>query len=150
MEVSQAGIELIAEFEGFEEKAYPDPGSGDEPWTIGYGTTVYADGVKVVKGDTISEEDAMYELQHHVNEMVIPVLQDYVKVELTQQQIDSLASFIYNVGAGNFRKSTLLRKLNWGDYDGAASELLKWNRAAGRVMAGLTRRRQAEQDMFLA
>ena len=82
--------------------------------------------------------------------MVIPVLEECVKVELSQQQIDSLASFIYNVGAGNFKKSTLLRKLNWGDYDGAASELLKWNRAAGRVMAGLTRRRRAEQDMFLA
>lgn len=150
MQISQDGIDLIAQFEGFEEEAYPDPGSGDEPWTIGYGTTVYSDGVKVVKGDTISEEDAMAELEHHVNEMVLPVLEKYVTVELSQQQVDSLASFIYNVGEGNFRKSTLLKKLNWGDYEGAAAELLKWNKAAGRVMAGLTRRRKAEQYLFLA
>ncbi len=150
MQISQDGIDIIAEFEGFEEKAYPDPATGAEPITIGYGTTVYADGVKVQMGDTISEEDAMYELEHHVNELVIPVLEQYVKVELSQSQIDALASFIYNVGSGNFRKSTLLKKLNAGDYDGAAAELLKWNRANGRVMAGLTRRRAAEQDLFLA
>jgi lysozyme len=150
MQISEQGLDIIMEFEGFEEHAYPDPATGAEPITIGYGTTIYHDGVKVKMGDTISHDDAVYELQHYVDQMIIPVLERYVTVELTQGQIDSLASFIYNVGGTNFKKSTLLKKINAGDFDSASREFPKWNKAAGRVMAGLTRRRNAEMNLFLA
>jgi lysozyme len=69
---------------------------------------------------------------------------------LTQNQFDSLVDFAFNLGLGNLGSSTLLRKLNAGDVKGAADEFLRWNRAGGQVLAGLTRRRQAERDLFLS
>lgn len=73
----------------------------------------------------------------------------YVTVQLTQNQFDALVSFAYNLGLGTFQRSTLRKKLNRGDYEGAANELLKYNKAAGKVLRGLTRRRQAERALFL-
>ncbi len=72
-----------------------------------------------------------------------------VKVTLTQNQFDALVSFVFNVGSGNLQSSTLLRKLNSGDYKGAADEFLRWNKAAGKVMNGLVARRTAEREFFL-
>jgi lysozyme len=76
----------------------------------------------------------------HVNRLV--------KVELTQDQFDALVSLVFNIGGGNFERSTLLKKINARNFDGAADEFPRWNRAAGKVMAGLTKRRHAEQSLF--
>ncbi|EDH9820259.1 TPA_asm: lysozyme, partial [Salmonella enterica subsp. enterica serovar Typhimurium] len=73
-----------------------------------------------------------------------------VKVKLTQGQFDALVSFAYNLGARTLSSSTLLRKLNSGDYAGAADEFLRWNKAGGKVLNGLTRRREAERALFLS
>ncbi|PHM48723.1 lysozyme [Xenorhabdus hominickii] len=77
-------------------------------------------------------------------------LERLVKVPLTQGQFDALCSFIFNCGSGNFSGSTLLKKLNQGDYAGAAEEFSRWDKAAGKVMKGLTKRRASEQQMFLS
>ena len=143
MKVSDIGIDAITDYEGVRLKAYPDPGTGGEPWTIGVGHT---GGVR--PGDTITREqsDAFLRADLAHCEKAIERL---VRVPLTPGQFDALASFIFNVGAGNFENSTLLRLLNKGDYDGAADEFLKWTRAAGRVLPGLVKRRISERKLFL-
>lgn len=145
MEISTNGINLIKKFEGFEEKAYQDVIG---IWTIGFGTIQYANGTKVRQGDTITEEGAEAELKHYIDTQIIPTLESVVTVELTQNQIDALASFIYNLGAGAFKKSTLLKLINAGKFADAALEFQKWNRAGGKVVSGLTRRRNAEMVLF--
>jgi len=150
VDASEQASKLIAQYEGFSSKAYPDPGSGDEPWTIGYGTTVYHDGVKVVKGDTISREDALMELEFHVNEVVVPELNDMLEVAVTQNQFDALVSFAYNVGIHQLASSTLLKLTNAGDVAGAAKQFARWNKSSGRVMAGLVRRRATEAQLFVS
>lgn len=140
MQISQAGIDAIKDYEGVRLKAYDD---GVGVWTIGVGHTA---GVK--RGDeiTMAQVDEflradLAEAQKAVNTLVT--------TPLTQGQFDALVSFVFNLGAGAFKGSTLLKKLNAGDYDGAADELLRWNRAGGRVLAGLTKRRISERIMFL-
>jgi lysozyme len=151
VEASIQAANLIAEFEGFRANAYPDPATGDEPWTIGYGSTMYHDGVKVIKGDEISKEDALKELEFEVHDHIEPAVNAMLRTQVSQEQFDALVCFAYNVGVGNLRSSTLLKMLNAGeDPEEVAKQFLRWNRAAGRVMAGLTRRRQAEADLFLA
>jgi lysozyme len=140
---SDSGLEFIRHHEGLETKAYPDPGSSDgHPWTIGVGHTR---GVK--KGDTCTVEQAMVWLREDVRDAEAAVLR-LVKVPLSQDQFDALVSFVFNVGAGALEKSTLLRMLNSGDYFGAAVQFERWNKNDGRVMAGLTRRRKEERDLF--
>jgi lysozyme len=72
-----------------------------------------------------------------------------VKVPLKQNQFDALVSLVYNIGPGNFQSSTLLKKLNAGEYQSAADQFPRWNRAGGKVLAGLTRRREAEKGLWL-
>jgi lysozyme len=139
----EAGIDLIKQFEGLRLRAYPDPGSGRAPWTIGYGTTR---GVR--PGMVITKAQAEEMLRRDLRE-IEEAVNDLVTVEISQSMFDALMSFAYNVGVGNLRRSTLLRKLNQGDLEGAADQLLRWNRARGRVLPGLTRRRIAERDLFL-
>lgn len=147
--ISPNGIKLIQSFEGFSSKAYDD---GVGVWTIGWGTTRYEDGSKVKRGDSISVERALELFMHDLAQFEKAV-RDSVKVPLTQNQYDALVSFTYNVGVGALQGSTVLRKLNSGDYQGAADALLSWNK--GRVngelveLKGLTRRRNAERDLFL-
>lgn len=136
--------DLIREFEGLRLKAYPDPGTGGEPWTIGYGHT---GGVK--KGDTCTIEQANAWLAEDMAE-AYAVIDKAVTVPLTRQQRDALCSFVFNVGGGAFQKSTLLRLLNDGDYNGASDQLLRWNKAGGRVIRGLTLRRRKERALFLS
>ncbi|MDU4063032.1 MAG: lysozyme [Acinetobacter baumannii] len=131
MTTSDVGVDLIISFEGTRFKAYDD---GVGVWTIGTGTTVYPNGVKVKQGDTCKFEKT-------VNESVT--------VPLTQNQFDALVSLTYNIGSGAFNNSTLLKKLNKGDYQGAADQFLVWNKAGGKVMKGLVRRREAERALFL-
>ena len=139
---SNAGLDLIKRFEGFSAKAYPDPAHGWKVPTIGYGTTA---GVKM--GDTITKERAEELLREDVKRFEDQVLR-LVKVPLTQGQFDALTSFVYNLGPGNLSNSTLLRLLNAGDYKGAAAQFDRWNKAGGKVLPGLVRRRAAERALF--
>ena len=145
MKTSQVGLQLIKDFEGFRNYAYDD---GVGVWTIGYGTTIYPDGRKVKRGDRCSLDEAEKFLRFDLKNFEDAV-SNAVRVTLTQNQFDALVSFTYNVGAGALRSSTLLKKLNRGDMKGAAFEFEKWNKAGGKVMAGLTRRRLAERALFL-
>lgn len=144
MQVSGKGINLIRHFEGLELEAYPDPATGGEPYTIGYGHT----GSDVYLGLTITEEKALELLSEDLRKFEKAV-NDKVKVDLTQDQFDALVSFTYNCGPTNLAKSTLLKKLNKKDYQGAADEFPKWRKANGKVMKGLERRRAAERALFL-
>jgi len=149
MRLSERGLELLREFEGFRDRAYPDPGSRDGlPVTIGYGSTRYEDGSPIKLSDTITRERADEMLRREVAETEGAV-DRLVTVQLTQSQFDALVSFAFNVGIGAFARSTLLRLLNAGDYGGAADQLLHWNKNDGVVMEGLTRRRQRERALFL-
>ncbi len=141
MHTSQKGLDLIKSFEGLRLSAYRCP--ADIP-TIGYGTTA---GVKM--GDTITKERAEELLREDVARFEAQVLR-MVKVPLTQGQHDALVSFVYNLGAGNLSNSTLLRLLNSGDYKGAAAQFDRWNKAGGKTLAGLVRRRAAERALFEA
>lgn len=143
MKISDGAKEkLIKHFEGIKLVAYPDPGSGKEPWTIGYGHTK---GVK--KGMRCTEDEANAFLDEDIK-----VFEDAVKklvaVPLSQSQFDALVSFIFNVGETKFKSSTLLAMLNQGLPKKAALEFNKWKYAAGKVMAGLVKRRQAETNWF--
>ena len=147
MKTSQSGIDLIKQFESFRAKPYLC--SAGVP-TIGYGTTVYPNGIKVKLSDQkITQQLAETFLQHHVNAIEKDVL-SLVKMPLTQNQFDALVSFAYNVGLGAFRDSTLLKLLNAGDIDNASKQFERWNKAGGKVSNGLTRRRNAEKALFLA
>ena len=148
-QISDNGLALIKKFEGFRPAPYQD---SVKVWTIGYGTTTAAGVGITVDANTppITEAQATEYLKQYINKTAIPALKQSVKVCLTQGQVDALCSFIYNLGAGAFRKSTLLKKINEEDYEGAAAEFMSWNKAGGQVLAGLTRRRQAEQSTFLA
>lgn len=144
---SAAGVSLIKEFEGLRLKAYPDPATGGEPWTIGIGTTVYPDGRKVRPGDVITEAQAEQYLRHDLGRFEADVNRLTGGVT-TQGQFDALVSLCYNIGEGALKTSTLLRKHNEGDYTDAAAEFPRWNRAGGKVMTGLTRRREAERKLY--
>jgi lysozyme len=148
MKVSAAGRKAIAGHEGVRLKAYPDPATGAEPWTIGVGHTSAAGLPKVYKGLTITADECDEILSRDLATFERAV-ENAVTVTLNQNQFDALVSFTFNVGAGNFKGSTLLRKLNAGDYRGAADQFPVWNKAAGKVMQGLVSRRADERAMFL-
>jgi lysozyme len=141
MKVSPHGIEMIKRFEGSRNKAYQDSVG---IWTIGVGHT----GSKVHEGLIISDDEVDQLLMHDL-EWVEKCISRNVTVTLTQNQFDALASFIFNLGCGAFKKSTLLKKLNAGDINGAAKEFLKWTHAGGKVLAGLVHRREKESQEFL-
>lgn len=140
-----AAVRLIKQFEGFRPVAYKCPAG---IWTIGYGSTSI-DGIKVKQGDTITEQAALDDIYRRLNE-IDKQITAVVRVPLNSNQLNALLDFVYNLGIGNFRSSTLLRKLNDSDYRGAADELLRWNKSGGKVLNGLTRRREAERDLFLS
>lgn len=139
MKVSQDCVELVKHFEGFEDTAYLCPAN---VWTIGYGRTR-----NVKEGDRITEPQAERDLLEELEEFKHQVLNS-VKVELKQNELDALTSWTYNLGVGNLQSSTLLKKLNSGDKDSVPSEMLRWNKASGEVLAGLTRRREAEAELW--
>lgn len=149
MITSEKGIRLIKQFEGCRLTAYPDPGTGGDPWTIGYGWTHPVDGKPVKRGMTIDQATADRLLKTGLVGYENDVLK-VAKVKLTQGQFDALVSFAYNVGSRALSTSTLLKKLNDGDIKGAADEFLRWNKVGGKVLNGLTRRREAERALFLS
>lgn len=149
--IGSRGINLIKEFEGCHKKradgnieAYPDPGTGGVPWTIGWGTT-RMDGRAVVRGDVITQAKADKLLEDDLVKYAKEV-EAAITAPTTQDQFDALVSFHYNTGA--IATSTLTKKHNARDYEGAAQEFGRWNKAGGKVMAGLTRRRAAEAMLY--
>ncbi|HHB7182141.1 TPA: lysozyme [Klebsiella pneumoniae] len=146
MQTSDKGIALIKKFEGCKLTAYQDSVG---VFTIGYGWTQPVDGKPIRAGMTIKQETAERLLKTGLVSYESDVSR-LVKVGLTQGQFDALVSFTYNLGARSLSTSTLLRKLNSGDYAGAADEFLRWNKAGGKVLNGLTRRREAERALFLS
>ncbi|HMC93031.1 MAG TPA: lysozyme [Allosphingosinicella sp.] len=151
MTPSQSCTKLIQQFEGCAKKnpdgtfaAYPDPGSGGDPWTIGWGST----GADIKKGVIWTQQQCDERFASHVAEFGAKVAAALGGVPTTQHQFDAMVSFAYNVGVGNFQSSTLLKKHKAGDYAGAAAEFAKWNKAAGKVLPGLTKRRAAEAALY--
>ena len=139
MKVSQECVNLVKFFEGFEAKAYLCPAN---VWTIGNGRTR-----NVKEGDMINELQAERDLLEELEEFGHQVL-NTVQVPLELNEFDALTSWTYNLGVGNLQSSTLLKKLNSGDKNSVPSEMLRWNKAAGKVLAGLTRRREAEAKLW--
>lgn len=146
MQTSEKGVALIKVFEGCKLTAYQDSVG---VWTIGYGWTQPVDGKPVRPGMVIDQETADRLLKTGLVSYENDVSR-LVKVKLSQGQFDALVSFAYNLGARALSTSTLLKKLNAGDYAGAANEFPRWNKAGGNVMSGLTRRREAERALFLS
>lgn len=144
--INQAGLNLIEQFEGCKLAPYLDVVGIP---TIGIGTTHYPDGTPVtMKDPAISKAEAYAFLKSHLQQDCNSVEQK-VKVALNDNQFAALVSFVYNLGAGAFGSSTLLKRLNAGEIQKAADEILKWDHAKGVAVAGLTRRRQAERALFL-
>lgn len=143
LRTNQEGVDLIRSCEGLRLEAYPDPGTGGAPWTIGYGHT----GRDVSPGMTIDEETAEAFLLGDIGRAEAGVC-DLVNVDLTGNQLSALVSFAYNVGVGRLQSSTLLRMVNAGDVAGAAGQFQRWTRANGREMPGLVARRAAERALF--
>ena len=141
MIISKNGLDLIKQFESLQLKAYK---CSANVWTIGYGHTK-----NVKEGDRISQDQANCFLMQDLYSVERAIIR-LVKVKLNQNQFDALCSLIFNIGISAFNKSTLLAKLNNGDYVGAAEQFRRWNKVNNVVMAGLVRRRQAEEDLFNA
>ncbi|MEG2553636.1 MAG: lysozyme [Hafnia sp.] len=146
MEMSKNGLALLKSFEGCELTAYQDSVG---VWTIGYGWTQPVNGKPVSKGMTITQDTADSLLCSGVVQYEKGVT-GLVKVEVNQNQFDALVDFAYNLGVKALEGSTLLKKLNAGDYAGAADEFPKWNKAGGKVLNGLVKRRAAERSLFLS
>jgi GH24 family phage-related lysozyme (muramidase) len=138
--INAKGLRLLKSFEGLRLRAYQDSVG---VWTIGYGTT---SGVR--PGMVITESEAE-ELMKRDLRRFEQAVSDLVKVPLNSDQFSALVSFAYNVGEGALASSTLLRLLNQRDYQGAADQLLRWDKAGSQALAGLTRRRKAERALFL-
>ena len=142
MQISENGLDLIRKYEGLQLAAYVCPG---KKLTIGYGHT----GPDVKSGKKINVEEANALLQKDVQRFEHAV-NELVTAPMTQGMFDALISFSFNLGAGSLKGSTLLKKLNADDREAAAEEFLKWNKANGKVLAGLTKRRECERELFLA
>lgn len=150
MKTGKKGLNMINHFETGDNlkkylTAYQDSVG---VWTIGIGSTYYEDGTRVKKGDKITEERAK---QLFANTLTIyeKEVKKHIKVALNQNQFDALVSFTYNLGGTNLGKSTLLRKINANPNDPSiANEFLRWNKAGGKVLNGLTKRRQSESSLY--
>lgn len=140
---SKAAIDLIKSFEGCRLDAYPDPGTGGEPITIGWGS---AGGIKL--GTRWTQQQADERLEADVGKFAAGVAKLVDGYPTTQGEFDALVSFSYNVGLGALEKSTLLKRHKAGDKTGAAGEFGKWINAAGKPMKGLIRRRAAEAALY--
>ena len=139
MEISKEGLSLIKKFEGCELEAYLCPAGR---WTIGFGT------IKGVKeGDRINQDEAEHLLLEEMPEYE-GYINNLVKVPSKQYQFDALCAWVFNLGSGNLQESTLLRVLNDGKYDEVPAQIRRWNKANGKVLNGLVRRREAEAIMF--
>ena len=142
MQISARGILAIEKEEGLRLDSYPDPATGADPWTIGFGHTG-----SIKRGDKITVEQAREYLQADLKR-VEDCINSTVIVLLTQGQFDALCSLIFNIGIGAFRNSTLLRKLNASDYQGAAAQFGVWIKAGGIDYPPLVARRARERAVY--
>lgn len=141
-----AGIELIKRFEGFKSAPYVCPAGVP---TIGYGNTYYPDGKKVTLKDPAINETEATRLLLVLLDSFEKSVDSFCRDDINQNQFDALTSFCYNVGAGNLKASTLLKKVNANPNDPTIrTEFLKWTKAGGRTLAGLIKRREAEADLY--
>ena len=139
MKLGEKGTEILKYFEGCKLTAYQDSVG---VWTIGYGHTK-----GVHDGMTITQEQAEQMLLTELEEYE-GYIENMVTVPLTQNQFDALVVWVYNLGPTNFKNSTLLKELNAGNYNAASTEIKRWNKAGGKVLAGLVKRREAEAQLF--
>ena len=139
MNISQEGISLIKKFEGCKLEAYQCAAG---VWTIGYGSTK-----DVKEGDTLTQKEADNLLLHEM-QVYEGYIKELIKVPLKQNQFDALVSWVFNLGPANLKASTMLKFLNAGDYHLIPSQIKRWNKANGKVLEGLIRRREAEALMF--
>lgn len=144
MKISQEGLDLIKSSEGLMLQSYLCPAGVA---TIGYGSTI-VNNLRVKMGEGISKEGAEQALLEHLSHDIYPVIKTSVHVALTQGQFDAICDFIYNLGSGAFVQSTLLKKLNAGDYVGAGGQFKRWVYAAGKKLKGLEIRRNLELILF--
>lgn len=145
MKVNKAGIDMMHHFEGCKLEAYQ---CSAKVWTIGWGNTYYQDKRSVKQGDKITQEQADELFEMIMNEFSIMV-RKVLKKEISENRFSAIVCFAYNVGMGNLKTSTLLKKVNINpDDETIPSEFLRWNKAGGKVLNGLTRRRQAEADLY--
>lgn len=141
--MSPDGLLILKTYEGCELEAYPDPATGGAPWTIGWGET----GPGIVRGLKWTQQQADNALVARLAQEFEPGVRAAVPVA-DQAQFDAMVSFAYNVGVRAFSDSTLVKKHNAQDYIGASQEFARWNKAAGKVMLGLVRRRESERVRY--
>lgn len=155
--VGPAGIALIKRFEGCARlrtdglvEAYPDPGTGGAPWTIGWGATGrdHVHGGRIGPATVWTQDECDARLADDLARYAAEVTAAIAGAPTSQPQFDALVSFHYNTGA--IARATLTRKHREGDSEGAAREFARWNRAGGRVLKGLVRRREAEAELYLS
>ncbi|NIJ21083.1 GH24 family phage-related lysozyme (muramidase) [Sphingomonas naasensis] len=151
MTPSPACSALVQQFEGCAKKqadgsfsAYPDPGTGADPWTIGWGST----GADIKPGVIWTQQQCDARLAQDLASFGARVAGVVGSAATSQHQFDAMVSFAYNVGIGNLSSSTLLRLHKAGDFAGAQAQFGRWNKAAGKVLPGLTRRRAAEAALY--
>ena len=151
MTPSSACVSLVQKFEGCAKKqadgsyvAYPDPGTGAAPWTIGWGTT----GADVTPGVVWTQQQCDARFTTDLDAFGVKVANVIGDSPTTQNQFDAMVSFAYNVGIGNLQSSTLLKMHKAGNYAGAQGQFALWNKAAGKVLQGLVNRRAAEAALY--
>ena len=145
MKTSSDGFAVLKHYEGCELEAYPDPATGGEPITIGFGCT----GPDIRLGMKITQDDANLRLFQKLASEFEPGVMVILRAPILQGQFDACVVIAYNIGLTNFRSSTLVRRFNAGDMQGAADQFLRWDKAAGKSMKGLRRRRAAERALFM-
>jgi lysozyme len=146
MRINEIGLNLIKTFEGFRSEPY-FCGVAD---TIGYGSTWSFDGSRVTLSHPPITKDEAEELLLREVRNSEKAVDRLIKVELNENEHSALQSFVYNLGSGRLQSSTLRRKINRGDFEGAADEFPKWRRAGGKILKGLVLRRAAERKLFLS
>lgn len=144
MRISNKGRNFIKGFEALRLVAYPDPGTGGKPWTIGWGHTK---GVK--QGERITQEQAEQFFSDDLAVFELTV-NSAIKRPMTQNQFDAMVSLAFNIGGPAFAGSTLVKKFNADDIQGAADQFPRWKFSDGKIMPGLVKRRAAEREMFLS
>lgn len=145
MKLNKAGVDLVKRFEGCKLHAYPDPSTGGEPWTIGWGHT----GKDVTKDTVWTQKQADDRLLLDLIGTTLQVSK-LLKPTISDNALSALVCFAYNVGVHNLAASTLLHLVNASNSPWAALEFEKWNHANGKVLPGLTARRKAEKELFLS
>ena len=147
MRISEAGVDLIKSFEGLKLEAYQD---SKGVWTIGWGHTGPVNGEKIAAGLTITKQDAEELIYNDIAQFEDGVNKLTCELDITQGMFDALVCFAYNVGLGNLAKSTLLKLLKQNKVLEASEQFKVWNKSGGKELAGLTRRRNAEAELFLS